>query len=72
MAGDGETRKLKAELKKGRRKERKFLLKLRPRMPCQCPKEVSDATLNRACSRGGKQTKRLDNNKNESLYLLSA
>jgi hypothetical protein len=78
VAGDGETRKLKAESKMGRRKgagveeERKYLLKQRPRMPCHCPKEGSDATLNRACSRGGKQTKRLDNNKNGSLYLLGA
>jgi hypothetical protein len=39
VAGDGETRKLKAELKMGRRKragveeERKYLLKQRPRTP---------------------------------------
>lgn len=78
MVGDGETRKLKAELKKGRIKragveeEWKYLLKQRPRRPCQCPKEESDATLNRACSCGGKQTKRLGNNKNGSLYLLGA
>ncbi len=39
-------------------------------MPDQRPIEESDATFNRACSRGGKTTKRLDNNKNVSFYLL--
>jgi hypothetical protein len=41
-------------------------------MPYQRPKEESDATFNRACSRGEKKTKRLDNNKNVSFYLLGA